>query len=76
MRRNSLIRDDIEGEMTEIKGLGSRKTQLLDDLRNRSIHLDIKEEVKDRKTWKAAYFIFFKYAAYWQVHGVIEDSLF
>ena len=34
LRRNCL-RDAIEGQKTEVKGVGRRKTQLLDDLRNR-----------------------------------------
>ena len=29
------IHDAIEGKMTEVKGVGRRRTQLLDDLRNR-----------------------------------------
>ena len=35
LRRNCLFHDAIEGQMTEVKGVG-RRTQLLDDLRNRS----------------------------------------
>ena len=35
LRRNCLLHDDIEGQMTEVKGVGRRKAQLLDDLRNR-----------------------------------------
>ena len=34
LRRNCLV-DAIEGQMTEVKGVGRRRTQLLDDLRNR-----------------------------------------
>ena len=34
LRRNCLLHDAIEGQMTEVKGVG-RRTQLLDDLRNR-----------------------------------------
>jgi hypothetical protein len=34
LRRNCLLRDVIEGQMTEVKGVGRRRTQLLDDLRN------------------------------------------
>jgi hypothetical protein len=37
--------------MTEMKGLGKR-TQLLDDLRNRRRYLELKEEVEDKKRWK------------------------
>ena len=34
LRRNCLLHEAIEGQMTEEKGVG-RRTQLLDDLRNR-----------------------------------------
>ena len=34
LRRNCLLHDAIEGQMTEVKGVGRRKIQLLDDLRN------------------------------------------
>jgi hypothetical protein len=36
LRRNCLLHDAIEGQMTEVKGVGRRRTQLLDDLNNRS----------------------------------------
>ena len=35
LRRNCLLHDAIEEQMTEVKGLGRRRAQLLDDLRNR-----------------------------------------
>ena len=35
LRRNCLLHDASEGQMTEVKGAGGRRTQLLDDLRNR-----------------------------------------
>ena len=35
LRRNCLLHDAIEGQMMEVKGVGRRRTQLLDDLRNR-----------------------------------------
>jgi hypothetical protein len=35
LRRNCLLHDAIEGQMTEVKGVGRRKTQPLVDLRNR-----------------------------------------
>ena len=35
MRTNCLLYDAIEGQMTEVKGVGRRRTHLLDDLRNR-----------------------------------------
>ena len=37
LRRNCLLHDTIEGQTTEMKGVGTgKRTQLLDDLRNRS----------------------------------------
>jgi hypothetical protein len=42
----------IEGQMTEVKGVGRRSTQLLDDLRNRRRYWELKEEAEDRKRWK------------------------
>ena len=36
LKRNCLLHDAIEGQMTEVKGVGRRiRRQLLDDLRNR-----------------------------------------
>ena len=35
LRRNCLLHDVIKGQMTEVKRVGKRKTQLLDVLRNR-----------------------------------------
>ena len=36
LRRNFLLHDAIEGQMTEVKGVGRRgRTQFLDNLRNR-----------------------------------------
>ena len=35
--------------MTELKGVGRRKTQFLDDLRNRRRYRELKEEAKGRK---------------------------
>ena len=35
--RHCVLRDAIEGQMTEVKGVEKRRTQLLDDLRNRKI---------------------------------------
>ena len=46
VRRNCLLHDTIEGQMTEVKGVGRRRrTQLLDDLRNRRRYWELKEEV-------------------------------
>ena len=44
--------DVIEGQMTKVKGVGRRRIQLLDDLRNRRRYLELKEEAEDRKRWK------------------------
>ena len=51
LRRNCLLHDAIEGQMTEVKGVG-RRTQLLDDLRNRRRYWELKEEAEDRKRWR------------------------
>ena len=48
LRRNCLLHDANEGQMTEVKGLG-RRTQLLDDLRNRRRYWELKEKAEDRK---------------------------
>jgi hypothetical protein len=47
LRRNCLLHDAIEGQMTEVKG--RRRIQLLDDLRKRRRYWEIKEEAEDRK---------------------------
>ena len=52
LRRNCLLHDAIEGQMTEVKGVGRRRTQLLDDLRNRRRYFELKEEAEDRKRWR------------------------
>jgi hypothetical protein len=52
LRRNCLLHDVTEGQMTEVKGVGRRRTQLLDDLRNKRRYWELKEEVEDRKKWK------------------------
>ena len=44
--------DAIEGQMTEVKGVGRRRTQLIDDLRNRRRYWELKEEAEDRNRWK------------------------
>ena len=43
LRRNCLLHDAIEGQMTEVKGVGRRRTQFLDDLRNRRRYWKIKK---------------------------------
>ena len=47
---NCLLHDVIKGEMTEVKGVG-RRTQLLDELRNRR-YWELKEEAEDQKKMK------------------------
>ena len=51
LRRNCLLHYVIEGQMTEVKGGGRRRTQLLNDLRNRRRYWELKEEAEDRKRW-------------------------
>ena len=51
LRTNCLLHDAIEGQMTKVKGVGRRRTQLLDDLRNGS-YWELKEEAENRKSWK------------------------
>ena len=55
LRRNCLLHDAIERQMTELKGIGRRRIRLLDDLRNKRIYWELKEEAEDRKTWKQQY---------------------
>ena len=50
LRRNCLLHDANEGQMTEVKGVG-RRTQLLDDLRNRK-YWELEDEAENRKRWK------------------------
>jgi hypothetical protein len=52
LRRNCLLHDAIEGQMTEVKGVGRRGTQLLDDIRNRRRYWELKGEGENRKTLK------------------------
>ena len=49
---NCLLRDAIEGQITEVEGIGRkrRRTQLLDDLRNRRRYWELKEKDEDRKS--------------------------
>jgi hypothetical protein len=52
VRRNCLLPDAIEGQMTEVKGVGRRRTQLLNDLRNRRKYWELKEEAEVKKRWR------------------------
>jgi hypothetical protein len=57
LKINCLLHDVIEGQMTEVKGVGRRITQLLDDLRHRRRYWELKEEPEDRKRWKRQFII-------------------
>ena len=52
LRRNCLLHDAIEGQMTEVKEVGRRRTEFFDDFRNRRRFWELKEEAEDRKRWK------------------------
>jgi hypothetical protein len=52
LRRNCLLHNSIEGQMTEVKGVGRRRAQLLDDMRNRGRYWELQEEAEDRKRWR------------------------
>ena len=60
LRKNCLPYDAIGGQMTEVKGVGRRRTQLLDDLRKRR-YWELKEEAEDRKILKLHFTIEHKY---------------
>ena len=51
LRRNWLPHDVIEGQMTEVKGEGKRRTQVFDDLKI-VLGANIIEEVDDQNRWK------------------------
>ena len=52
-RRNCLLHEDFEVQMTEMKGIGRRRiTQLFNDLRNRRRYWELKEEAEDRGGWR------------------------
>ena len=50
-RGNCVPRDAIEGQMTVVNGVGRKRTQVLDDLRNRRCW-ELEEEAEDRISWK------------------------
>ena len=45
---NPFIHDAIERQMMEVKGVGRRRIQLLDDLRNRRGYWALEEEAEER----------------------------
>ena len=50
LRRNCLLHNAIEGQMTEVERVG-RRTQLLDDLRNRRRHWELKIETLETRVY-------------------------
>ena len=52
LRRNCLLHVAIEGQLTEVKGVGRRGTQLLDNLRKRRRYWKLKEKAGDRRRWR------------------------
>ena len=56
VKRNWFLQDAIEGEAIEMKRIeGRRRTQLLDDLRNRRCW-ELKEEAKDKKKMEMTFY--------------------
>ena len=49
IRINCLLPDAIEGQIEEVKRVGIRRKQFLDDLRNRRRYWELNEEAEDRK---------------------------
>ena len=47
LRRNCLLHDAIEGQITQMKRVRRRRTQLIDDLTNRRRFWELKEEAED-----------------------------
>jgi hypothetical protein len=45
------LHDAIEGQMTEVKVAGRRRTHLVNDLRNKR-YWELRKESEDRKLWK------------------------
>ena len=52
LRRNCFLHDVIKGQVTEVKVVGRRRTQILYDLRNRRRYWELKEEAEDKNRWK------------------------
>ena len=51
LKRNGLLHDFIEEQMTEVKEVGSERKQFFDDLRYRR-YWELKEEADGKKRWK------------------------
>ena len=48
-RKNCLLHDAIEGQMTEMNGVRRRRKELFDDFRNRRKYWELKAEIEERK---------------------------
>ena len=72
LRRNCLLHDAVGGHMMEVKGIGRRRTQPLDDFKNRRRYWELKEEAEDWNTWKRQFIIEHKYLPY--VHGPADKQ--
>ena len=59
--RSNCLHDAIEGQMTEVKGVRRRRTQLLDDLRNRRRYWELRRKVKMEKDGDDSLLIEHKY---------------
>ena len=51
LKRNCLLHDAIEGQMAEVTGVGRRRTQFRDNLKNTRRNSELKEEAEDRRRW-------------------------
>ena len=47
LKINCLLHDANEGQVMEMKGVGRRRTQLLDDLRKRRRYWELEEDAED-----------------------------
>jgi len=52
LRRNCLLLSVIEGQMTDVKGIKRKRTNLLDDLKNRRRYCELNDEAGHPKRWK------------------------
>ena len=59
LRRNCLLYDAIEGQLTGLKGLVRRRTHFHDDLRDRRIHWELKQQAEDQQKLKLQFINYF-----------------
>ena len=55
LRINCLLHDAIEVQMTKVKGVGRRRTELLDNMRNRRRYWELQTEAEDQERWKCQF---------------------